>query len=297
MPWFLTEIAQFCTPMDSIYSIQKMRSLVHEERRKNHSIGFVPTMGALHEGHLSLVKKAKEENDICVVSVFVNPLQFNNKEDFNKYPVQFEKDIELLKNSGCDFLFMPEVAEFYPSEPKLSIQMGLLDTILEGLHRPGHFSGVAVVVSKLFNVIHPDKAYFGQKDLQQVAVINQLVRELNFPIEIISCPIMREANGLAMSSRNMRLSEQGKVLAANLYKALCQMEKQIKSGETNVEIIQQSGLQLLTSFPEIRVEYLEVVNGETLESVKDLNSISKTAICIAAFVEGVRLIDNLVIIS
>ena len=281
--------------MICITSIQGLRQHISQERRKSHSIGFVPTMGALHEGHLSLIKDAKSQNDICVASIFVNPLQFNNIEDFNKYPIQNEKDIDLLEKAGCDILFMPTVTEFYPSQPKLKVDIGLLDRILEGEHRPGHFSGVAIVVSKLFNVVMPDKAYFGQKDIQQVAVIKQLVAELNFPIEIIACPIIREANGLAMSSRNMRLSAAGNELASNLYKCLRLVETELK---TNVEFekAKNNALNFLNQFEGIQVEYLEIAQADTLEAIADLKPKSKIAVCIAAYVEGVRLIDNLVII-
>ena len=281
--------------MICITSIQGLRQHISQERRKSHSIGFVPTMGALHDGHLSLIKDAKSQNDICIASIFVNPLQFNNIEDFNKYPIQNEKDIDLLEKAGCDILFMPTVTEFYPSQPKLKVDIGLLDRILEGEHRPGHFSGVAIVVSKLFNVVMPDKAYFGQKDIQQVAVIKQLVAELNFPIEIIACPIIREANGLAMSSRNMRLSAAGNELASNLYKCLRLVETELK---TNVEIekAKNNALNFLNQFEGIQVEYLEIVQADTLEAIVDLKPKSKIAVCIAAYVEGVRLIDNLVII-
>lgn len=283
--------------MICITSIQGLRQQISQERRKSHSIGFVPTMGALHEGHLSLIQDAKSQNDICIASIFVNPLQFNNIEDFNKYPIQNEKDIELLEKAGCDILFIPTVAEFYPSQPKLKIDIGLLDRILEGEHRPGHFSGVAIVVSKLFHVVMPDKAYFGQKDIQQVAVIRQLVSELNFPIEIVACPIIREESGLAMSSRNMRLSSAGKNLASNLYKCLCEIEKSIKtSPEWSVPVVKKNGIDFLNQFEGIQVEYLEIVQADTLEAITDLKPKFAIAICIAAYVEGVRLIDNLVII-
>jgi len=282
--------------MICITSIHDLRLLIAEEKRKSLSIGFVPTMGALHNGHISLIKQAKAENAICVSSIFVNPLQFNNIEDFNKYPIQHSKDIELMEQAGCDILFMPEVAEFYPSQPKMTIDIGILDRILEGTHRPGHFSGVAIVVSKLFHVVSPDKAYFGQKDIQQVAVINQLVNELNFPVKIIACPIIREASGLAMSSRNMRLSEEGKKTAAHIFKALCLIEEQIKQNKESISAAQRIGKEYLNQFEKIEVEYLEIVEGNTLETISDINSVSKIAVCIAAYVEGVRLIDNLVII-
>lgn len=284
--------------MICITSIQELRQQISQERRKSHSIGFVPTMGALHDGHLSLIQEAKSQNNLCVASIFVNPLQFNNIEDFNKYPIQNEKDMQLLEQAGCDILFMPTVAEFYPSQPKLKIDIGLLDRILEGEHRPGHFSGVAIVISKLFNAVLADKAYFGQKDLQQVAVIKQLVSELNFPIEIVTCPIIREESGLAMSSRNMRLSPSGKNIASNLYKCLSGIEKTIKnSTDWSVPVVKKNGLDYLNQFEGIQVEYLEIVQADTLEALTDLKPKSAIAICIAAYVEDVRLIDNLVIIS
>lgn len=282
--------------MICIRSINALRIHIANEKRTSKTIGFVPTMGALHEGHISLIKQAKADSAVCIASIFVNPLQFNNAEDFKKYPIQQDLDIALMEEAGCDVLFMPQVEEFYPTKPKMSIDIGLLDQILEGAHRPGHFSGVAIVVSKLFHVVSPDKAYFGQKDLQQVAVINQLVSELNFPIEIIACPIIREQSGLAMSSRNMRLSETGKTIASNLFKALSLMETQIKAGETSAAKLISAGKTYLTEFKEIEIEYLEVVNGNSLESVTEIKGHSKVAICIAAHIEGVRLIDNLVII-
>lgn len=282
--------------MICIRSINALRIHIADEKRTSKTIGFVPTMGALHEGHISLIKQAKAENTVCIASIFVNPLQFNNVEDFKKYPIQQDIDIALMEEAGCDILFMPNVEEFYQTQPNISIDIGLLDRILEGTHRPGHFSGVAIVVSKLFNIVSPDKAYFGQKDLQQVAVINQLVSELNFPIEIIACPIVREENGLAMSSRNMRLSDTGKLIASNLFKALSLMEEKVKEGEKSVATLVPIGKTYLGEFKEIEIEYLEVVNSNSLESITEIKGLDKVAICIAAHIEGVRLIDNLVII-
>lgn len=282
--------------MICIRSINALRLHIADEKRTSKTIGFVPTMGALHEGHISLIKQAKAENTVCIASIFVNPLQFNNAEDFKKYPIQQETDIAMMEAAGCDVLFIPDVEEFYPTQPKMSINIGLLDQILEGAHRPGHFSGVAIVVSKLFNVVAPNKAYFGQKDLQQVAVINQLVSELNFPIEIIACPIVREPNGLAMSSRNVRLSDTGKSIASHLFKALSLVEEQILKGERSATTLTSAGKTYLKQLKEIEIEYLEVVNGNTLESVTEIKDLSKVAVCIAAHIEGVRLIDNLVII-
>jgi pantoate--beta-alanine ligase len=282
--------------MICIHSIHALHLQINKEKQRSRSIGFVPTMGALHEGHISLIKQAKSENTICIASIFVNPLQFNNIEDFNKYPIQHEKDIAMMEQAGCDILFMPEIQEFYPIKPKMSIDMGPLDRILEGIHRPGHFSGVAIVVTKLFHAVSPTKAYFGQKDLQQVAVINQLVRELNFPIQIISCPIIRESNGLAMSSRNMRLSEEGKSIASNLFIALSLIKEAIIVGEQHIESTQNVGKSHIKKINGIELEYLEIVNSDTLEPLSAIHSNMNIAVCIAAHVEGVRLIDNVIII-
>lgn len=282
--------------MICISSIQELRLHLAEEKRKSRSVGFVPTMGALHSGHISLIKQAKAENTLCVASIFINPLQFNNPDDFNKYPIQHESDIKLMSEAGCDVLFMPKVEEFYPTQPKMKIDIGMLDRILEGTHRPGHFSGVAIVVAKLFHVVDPQKAYFGQKDIQQVAVIRQLVSELNFPIEIIACPIIREKSGLAMSSRNMRLSAAGKSIAAHIYQSLCLIEKHLKKSPLSVSEAQTAGTGYLNQFKEIEVEYLEIVDADTLQALPENAEHTKIAVCIAAYVEGVRLIDNLVII-
>ncbi|WP_299249704.1 pantoate--beta-alanine ligase [uncultured Cytophaga sp.] len=283
--------------MICIRSILALRLHIDKEKQHSRSIGFVPTMGALHEGHISLIKQAKNENAVCIASIFVNPLQFNNVDDFNKYPIQHEADILMMEQAGCDILFMPDVQEFYPIKPQISIDMGALDRILEGAHRPGHFSGVAIVVTKLFHAVSPTKAYFGQKDLQQVAVINQLVRELNFPIQVVSCPIIRESNGLAMSSRNMRLTEQGRLLASNLFIALSHIKEAIIQGEQQVEKAQNVGKDYLKKLIGIELEYLEIVNSTTLEPLSSINTKEGIAICIAAHIEGVRLIDNVVIIS
>jgi len=282
--------------MICIHSIQALHPQIDQEKQYSRSIGFVPTMGALHEGHISLIKQAKSENAICIGSIFVNPLQFNNVEDFNKYPIQHEKDIVMMEKAGCDILFMPEIQDFYPVKPKMSIDMGPLDRVLEGAHRPGHFSGVAIVVTKLFHAVNPTKAYFGQKDLQQVAVINQLVRELNFPIQIVSCPIIREPSGLAMSSRNMRLSEKGKSIASNLFIALSLIKNAIIEGEQHIENAQDIGKGHIKKMNGIKLEYLEIVDSDTLEPLNAIHSNMNIAVCIAAHIEGVRLIDNVVII-
>ncbi len=255
-------------------------------------MGFVPTMGALHQGHLDLVRQARRECDRVLVSIFVNPLQFNNPEDLLRYPRQPESDAQMLKEAGVDFLYAPEPADFYTSITRISMDFGTTGSVLEGAMRPGHFSGVGVVLSRLFHLTQPDKAYFGAKDLQQVAVVKTLVQDLEFPLEIVRCPTRREESGLAMSSRNQRLSQQGKELAAELYRAL---QLAMETGPGKPLEARKAALDYLASFPEIKPEYLEWVDADTMEAWTG-NGIQprETALCVAAWVEGVRLIDNLI---
>ena len=256
-------------------------------------LGFVPTMGALHNGHLQLVKKAKKLSDVVIVSIFVNPTQFNNPEDFAKYPNTLSEDIEKLKSTGCDILFAPNSEEMYPNGfSNIKFDFGNLERVMEGKFRPGHFSGVGVVVSKLFNIVKPNKVFFGQKDYQQCAVIKQLIADLNFDLEMYTCPTVRETSGLAMSSRNMRLSEIGKNTAANIYRILKTGEAVLKE-TLSVELSLESMQNELNSTPEITQEYLEIVNPKTLESQK--KHTDESVICFAGFVEGIRLIDNIVV--
>jgi pantoate--beta-alanine ligase len=201
-------------------TISEIQHYLKTQQRAGKKIGFVPTMGALHAGHISLIERAKTENDLVVCSIFVNPTQFNNPDDLKKYPRTLELDCKLLLSSGCDVVFAPSAEEMYPNLPHLRIDFGTFETVMEGKFRPGHFSGVGIVVSKLFNIVKPVKAYFGQKDLQQVAVIRRMVEELSFDLEIIPCPTWRETDGLAMSSRNSRLSAEARTLAPQIYKAL-----------------------------------------------------------------------------
>lgn len=257
------------------------------------SLGFVPTMGALHQGHLDLVRRARQECDRVVVSIFVNPLQFNNQEDLDRYPRQPEKDRLLLEEAGVDFLYSPGPEDFYTETARISLDFGPAGSALEGAMRPGHFSGVGVVLSRLFHLIQPDRAYFGAKDLQQVAVVRTLVRDLEFPVSIVRCPTRREESGLAMSSRNQRLSEEGKNIASLLYKALC------LAAETGPEKPAESrdkALEFLSFRPEIKLEYLEWVCADTMEFHSAGKTLPKeTALCLAAWVEGVRLIDNIIL--
>jgi pantoate--beta-alanine ligase len=254
------------------------------------SIGFVPTMGALHEGHLSLIQYSKRENELTVCSIFVNPTQFNQPEDLLKYPRTIEKDLAMLKKAGCDYVFMPSESEMYPSPLTLSMNFGRLETILEGAHRAGHFRGVGAVVAKLFNIIKPTNAYFGQKDLQQFLIIKQLVEQLNFDIKLKCCPIVREQDGLAMSSRNMRLTAEQRKIAQKIYEALQFTKNEIVKGKT-LPHAQDTAIQFLNDLEVFEVEYLEIVDADTLDKPTGQN----LAICVAVRLGDIRLIDNLLI--
>lgn len=271
---------------------------IQQKRLKNGlNIGFVPTMGALHEGHLSLIRLSKQENHRTICSIFINPTQFNQTSDFEKYPKNFEKDILLLEQNGCDILFLPNVEEMYPTKSAITFDFGRLERVMEGLHRPNHFNGVGIVVSKLFNIIQPTRAYFGQKDLQQCAIITQLVNDLSFPIEIKRCPIVREKeSGLAMSSRNQRLSVEEKEQASILYQALNQTKHLLQEKKSIQDTLEKISNQLKeSSF--FKVEYLEVVDGNSLESLEKIEEGQEVAICIAGYIGEIRLIDNLIFVG
>jgi pantoate--beta-alanine ligase len=251
-------------------------------------------MGALHEGHLSLIRNSTNDNKTTIASIFVNPIQFNNANDLAKYPRTLEKDMEMLESVGCDAVFAPEESEMYHTKPVVKMDFGTLEEVMEGAFRPGHFSGVGVVVAKLFNIIQPDHAYFGQKDLQQFLVIQQMVKDLSFPLTLHCCPIIREADGLAMSSRNVRLTPQNRPVAAKIYESLCIAESLINKGEP-IEIVKKEVSIFLSRFKELQPEYFEIADGLTLAPVKELKQHTKIALCAAVFLDGVRLIDNLVI--
>lgn len=260
------------------------------------TIGFVPTMGALHEGHLDLVKKSKKECDITVASIFVNPTQFNNPEDFAKYPITLEPDLKQLEAEGADFVFLPETSTIYPEKPVLTLNFGELEHVLEGEFRPGHFNGVGIVVSKLFHIIKPDKAFFGQKDLQQVAVIKQLIRDLSFSLELVVVPTRREIDGLAMSSRNLRLNPRERKQALILYWSLTKAKDELLAGKPWLEVRNQ----IRQDFQETslaRLEYFELVHPEYFTRYETFETDQKSSICVAAYLGSVRLIDNLPIIS
>lgn len=259
----------------------------------NKTLGFVPTMGALHTGHIALIERAKAENDLVACSIFVNPTQFNNPEDLKKYPRTLEADLAMLQAAGCDYVFAPSAADMYPSLPSLKFDFGNLEKILEGEFRPGHFNGVGIVVSKLFHIIKPNKAYFGQKDIQQVAVINSLINDLSFDIELVVCDTVREYSGLAKSSRNRRLSAAGSEKAANIYKSLNLGKNLLQEGKSISET-KQAITKFYSELLDFRLEYYEIVSFENLENLNIYDKSKKSAIVIAAFLEEVRLIDNIV---
>lgn len=255
-------------------------------------IGFVPTMGALHEGHLSLVRQAKKENNVVVVSIFVNPTQFNNKEDLDKYPRMPEDDMALLEKEKVDVAFLPEVEEMYPVPDTRQFDFSPLDTVMEGRFRPGHFNGVGQVVSKLFDFVKPHNAYFGQKDFQQLAIIQKLVKDYNFSVNIVGVPIVREKDGLALSSRNLRLTPEQRQAAPLIYKTLTQSLKQKEN--YSVEETKEFVIQTINSNPLLEVEYFEIVDSETLQEIQNWGQCSSPVGCIAVFAGKIRLIDNLI---
>jgi pantoate--beta-alanine ligase len=273
-------------------------TFIRQKKREGLSLGFVPTMGALHEGHISLIKSSQNfGDDLTICSIFVNPTQFNNPEDFAKYPNREKEDIEMLSKVGCHVLFMPTANEMYPQDGgknSLKINFGKLETLLEGAFRLGHFNGVGLVVSKLFHLVQPDRAYFGQKDLQQCLIVQKLVEDLSFQIEIVICPILRESDGLAMSSRNLRLSQNERKIAPKIYETLLITRQKLQNG-LSVKEAQNEGINFLKQFPDFNLEYLEIVHSSTLETVEREKLLSEGVICIAAHLGNVRLIDNLLI--
>jgi pantoate--beta-alanine ligase len=273
-------------------TIKQTQQTLQGLKNNNKSIGFVPTMGALHEGHISLVKKAVEENDIVVISIFVNPTQFNDKTDLKNYPRTPEKDIAMLEAAGANYIFMPTENEIYPEPDTRQFDFGLLDKVMEGKHRPGHFNGVAQVVSKLFDIVQPHKAYFGQKDFQQLAIIRKLTEMLKFDVEIISCPILREADGLAMSSRNMLLTPEKRANAPLISKTL--FDARNKMGEKSVKDLIFWVENTINSNHQLEVEYFELSNALTLQPINEWSDAEQIVGCIAVKAGQVRLIDNVI---
>lgn len=277
--------------MKIVSKIQDLKGYLAQERLNNRRIGFVPTMGALHAGHLSLVKRCVDENDICVVSVFVNPTQFNDKKDLETYPRTLEKDCELLQSAGCDYVFAPSVEEMYPEPDTRVFDFGKVMQVMEGARRPGHFNGVAQVVSKLFYIVEPDNAYFGEKDFQQIAVIRAMVKQLGLSVKINDCPILREADGLAMSSRNTRLTPELRQKAPLIASTL--KESTNFAPAKGVQEVIDYVVNTINQEPDMEVEYFEIVDGNTLESIKDWKDTDYPVGCITVYCGEVRLIDNI----
>lgn len=277
--------------MKVLKTIEETKDTILRLREEGKSVGFVPTMGALHEGHLSLLSESISDNDVSVVSIFVNPIQFNNKEDLKKYPRTLEEDCEKLKDAGCDIVFAPSAEEMYPEEAEEKYDFGKLERVMEGAHRPGHFNGVAVVVKRLFDICTPHRAYFGEKDFQQLVIIRALVEMENIPLEIIACPIIRESDGLAMSSRNVRLSSDERKVAPAIYNSLKNIieQKLINSASKCL----RSEMEKLNAMPGMQVEYLLLADENTLEAVQDWDENRNLRVFIATFLGDIRLIDNL----
>ena len=274
-------------------SISEARSACRDARANHRRVGLVPTMGALHEGHLSLVRAARAQCDVVAVSIFVNPTQFGPAEDLSKYPRQFERDCRLLEQEGVDILFAPSIEEMYPQGAISWVVVEGLSEKLDGRSRPGHFRGVTTVVAKLFHVIEPDAAYFGQKDAAQLAVIRRMVRDLDFPVEIVACPIVREADGLAMSSRNAYLNREERQRAMVLQRSLQEARRQFDAGERLAARLIAAAKEVFVREPQVRLDYFEVVDPEMLDPVEHISG--RTLVAVAAFVGTTRLIDNVVL--
>lgn len=272
-------------------TIQRVGDIQKALASRKGTVGLVPTMGALHEGHISLVKRSKEECDVTVVSVFVNPTQFNDKNDLKNYPRTLPEDLKMLEACGVDIVFAPGVEDIYPKEDTRVFDFGILDKVMEGTHRPGHFNGVGQVVSRLFDIIRPDRAYFGEKDFQQLAIIRNLNEQLKFGIEIVGCPIVREEDGLAMSSRNVLLNKEQRAAAPLIYKTLSEAVKY--KNEKNVNELSDWVIRTINQSPELEVEYFTIVDAITLQPVNSWEEPGEKQGCIAVKVGNVRLIDNM----
>jgi pantoate--beta-alanine ligase len=271
-------------------SIQEIRDIIKKCKKSGLSIGLVPTMGFLHEGHISLIERARRENDFVIVSIFVNPTQFGPNEDFDRYPRDMARDIKACKEAGTDLIFAPQTSEMYPSENLVYVDVKMLGDSLCGAKRQGHFRGVCTVVAKLFNIISPNKAYFGEKDAQQLRIIKQLAQDLNFDTEIVSSPIVREADGLALSSRNAYLSPDERKASLCLNRSLSNAKKRIMEGERDAALIRDSIISQISSEPLARIDYIEILNAETFCPTDKI--VHNTLVAAAVYFGNTRLIDN-----
>lgn len=272
-----------------IKTVQELQKALAAARSDGQTVGLVPTMGALHEGHLSLIKRARTENDICAISIFVNPTQFNNAEDLEKYPRTLEADLELVKDY-VDFVFAPTAEEVYRVPATEKYDFGPVEQVMEGPARPGHFNGVGIIVKRLFDWFRPTRAYFGEKDFQQVAIIKTLVRQCNLDVEIVPCPIVREDSGLALSSRNKRLTPEERTKATNIYRIL-KASTQLET--TDVAEIIKFVADEIAKIDIFKLEYYEIVDGENLQPIRNLNDSDSVVGCITVWANNVRLIDNI----
>lgn len=279
--------------MEIISTISNMKAVVRQAHINGQSIGFVPTMGYLHQGHLELIGRARRENDLVIVSIFVNPLQFGPNEDYEKYPRDTDADSQKAESAGCHIIFLPEAGEIYPATYSSFVEVEGIDQVLCGASRPGHFKGVATVVNKLFHIVAPTRAYFGQKDAQQALLIQKMVSDLNMDVEVIVLPTVREADGLAMSSRNAYLTHHERQAAAILYKSLCAAKELIAAGERNPHEITRLIFGILQNEPLAKIDYVEVVDAYTLKNFEQVLS-SRVLIALAVRIGKTRLIDNLI---
>ena len=272
-------------------TISETISFIENLKKKGGKIGFVATMGSLHDGHISLVNRSLEENDYTAVSIFVNPTQFNENKDFTSYPRNLQADMDILKPFPIDLVFAPPESEIYPEKDTRIFDFGGLDVLMEGKHRPGHFNGVAQVVSKLFTILKPDRAYFGEKDFQQLAIIRKITMDLELPVEIIGCPIIRESDGLAMSSRNRLMNSEQRASAVNISRALSSAREQ--AGKLPVEELIRKTVLELDSDPSIKTEYFDIVDAVSLQRIAEWSFQGPIRGCIAARIGAIRLIDNM----
>ncbi|MDO8885661.1 pantoate--beta-alanine ligase [Candidatus Oleimmundimicrobium sp.] len=279
--------------MKTITTIKEIRAALNQEKKSGKRIGFVPTMGYFHEGHLSLMHKAKEDCDVVVTSIFVNPTQFGPSEDFEAYPRDLKNDSKMAEEAGVDYLFLPSVEEMYPGERLTYVNVEKITKVLCGAKRPGHFQGVATVVSKLFNIIKPDFAYFGEKDYQQLVVLKKMVKGLNFDVQIVGVPTVRDKDGLAMSSRNKYLGPKEREAALILNKSLILAQEMVKNGERSSAKIKKSMTKLFEKEPLVNLEYLSICDIISLQEISGIKG--KVLIALAARVRKARLIDNIVV--
>lgn len=279
--------------MEIFHETDPLRAFLRQIRSEGKTCGFVPTMGALHAGHVSLLKTSKKENFVTICSIYVNPTQFNNPADLLNYPRTQEQDYELLEKVGCDVLFSPSNDTMYPDKPLIKFDFGHLDAVMEGFYRPGHFSGVALVVAKLLNIVQPDRAYFGQKDWQQLTIIARLVEELMINSEIRAVPTTREPNGLALSSRNMRLKPEEREIATIFYSVLTYAKNALTAGKRDFSEVAQRAREMFSGDDRHRLEYIELVDSKNLKAIRSVEEAERPIICIAGYVGGVRLIDNM----